>query len=494
MTIQRQYNLPNCTLLLEGLGDPVVIQQPNARPLMTILVSAECRITDQTTTLSGGREFFESFVRAVSQYAQEVFSGIHRYDGSATVTPLVRFRKLGGDLHRLTVQPLATLSDRASVPPSATDIDLNTVQLFDLVEAVDQFFADTQTLPELALSLEPVSKRYIRSSEPIATRAVPVAVGLSGLALAAIAMSVIPIPKVNKPDCLKPDEQPKCTKTAGTPSASASPSSSPSPTTGSSPSSSPTESSGASSPSPSATTGTASPAIAPQSDLTKLESVLNTAPEITDSAQLDALGKQLYTQIDQAWKTRTPFIQDLVYRVGVGKDGAIVGYKPVNPAALTSAKQTPLLDLLYIPATGSRPESEPIAQFKVVFTPSGTLSVAPWKQVMASPLGGALEITDAVQLKELQPKLYDQIDKAWKDKPTFKSELLFRVRLKSDGTIADYKPETAIAATYAQDVPLAKLGKPLADGDSGSSQESLALFKVVFKPDGKLEVSPWRGR
>jgi len=37
-------------------------------------------------------------------------------------------------------------------------LDLTTVQLFDLVEAVDQFFADSQTLPDLSLQLTPVSK------------------------------------------------------------------------------------------------------------------------------------------------------------------------------------------------------------------------------------------------------------------------------------------------------------------------------------------------
>jgi hypothetical protein len=112
--------------------------------------------------------------------------------------------------------------------------------------------------------------------------------------------------------------------------------------------------------------------------------------------------------------------------------------------------------------------------------------------VNTSPVTGITEITDAAQIKVLQPRLYDQIDKNWKDKPSFKKDLVFRVRVKADGTIADYKPDNQSASDYVKEIPLAKLGKP-ATGDA-ATQEPLALFKVVFKPDGKLEVSPWRGQ
>ena len=71
MTIRRQYSLPNCTLVLEGLSDGSAASQLDLRPVLSILMSAECYVTGLGEPLSGGREFFESLVRAVSSYAQE---------------------------------------------------------------------------------------------------------------------------------------------------------------------------------------------------------------------------------------------------------------------------------------------------------------------------------------------------------------------------------------------------------------------------------------
>ncbi len=485
MTIQRQYSLPNCTLVLEGWGDATLVSQPDARPLMSNLVNAECHLVGEEKPLAGGREFFESLITAVSLYAQELLSGIRAVkpqaaDGKQTV----ELERLDETHHRLSVRPPDVEPGSGIAAHLTRQVNLTTVQLFDLVEAIDQFFADTQTLPDLSLSVTPLSKRYVRSSEPMAKRAVPAAIGASGVALAAIAFFFIPTPQVRQPDNLVPKSNTTASAT-GTPSPAAS--SPPSPTASGSPNPSPGASASAS-PSPGASS-------AAQPDLTKLESTLTSALEISDPAEVATLRQQLTTKLDQAWKNRTTIPQDLVYRVGVAKDGAIVGYKPVNPAALTYAKQTPLLDLLYIPTSGSQaPTSEPIAQFKVVFTSSGVVDVAPWKEAMASPLTGGTEITDAAQIKELQPKLYDQIDQNWKDKPTFKKELVFRVRVKPDGTIVDYKPNDQAASDYANATPLPKLGKPADDSDTVNAQEPLALFKVVFQPDGKLEVSPWRGR
>ncbi|XGV95769.1 MAG: DUF4335 domain-containing protein [Leptolyngbya sp. BL-A-14] len=488
MSIQRQYSLPNCTLVLEGWGDSIVSNQSEARPLMSQLMSAECHLVGEEKPLTGGREFLESLTATVSLYAQELLSGIRALKAPHASSRLVQLERVDETHHRLSILPPDADPGSGIATHLTRQIVLTTVQLFDLVEAVDQFFADTQTLPDLALKVSPLARRHVRSSEPVAKQAVPAVIGASSLALAAIAFFFIPTPQVRQPNELIPKAS-TTSSTTGTPAPSASP---PTPVaSGASPS--PGASAAASSPSPTAT----------QPDLTKLESALTSAPEITDPAQIQALQKQLSTQLDQAWKNRATVKQELTYRVGVVKDGALVGYKPVDPVALTNVNQTPLPTLLYIPANGSQPTTEPIAQYKVVFTPSGAVNVTPWSGETAtnpatanpaSPITGVAEITDPAQIKALQPKVYDQIDQAWKEKPTFKKDLVFRVRVKQDGTIADYKPDNQSAVDYGQELPLAKLGKLVTDGDTDAMTEPLALFKVVFKPDGKLEISPWRGQ
>jgi hypothetical protein len=478
MTIQRQYSLPNCSLILEGLGDLAMLSQPEARPLMSVLINAECHLPGQEKPLTGGREFLESLVTTVSQYAQEVISSVHNASRSHHAPSLVQLQRLDDTHHRLSVLPEGAVPGSGIATHLTRNIDLTTVQLFDLIEAVDQFFADSQTLPDLTLNIQPLSRRYVRGGEDMTKQAVPAALGLSGLVLAAIALFPLPAPKITQPTCLKPGDV-GCTANPKSPTGS--PSASPSPAAGSSPVASPQS---AVSPSPTAT----------QPDSDKLAATLSQSPEITSPAELDSLGKTLYSKINDAWKTRTPITRDLVYQVGVSKNGDILGYRPVNDEAGTNAKQTPLLDLLALPRNGSQGNSTPLGQFKVVFTSSGGLEVAPWKQSMASPLNSPLEITDATKIKELQPKLYDQINQNWKTNPSFEKDLVFRVRVKPDGSIADYRPESQDAKDYIEETPLPQLGQAVPMDDNTPAKESMALYKVVFKPNGVLEINPWRGR
>lgn len=507
MTIQRQYSLPNCTLVLEGLSDPTMAAQADARPIMSLLINAECHLPGQKEPLAGGREFFESLVTAVSLYAQEFLSGIHLPRHIYSDKPsFVKLERLDRSHHRISVEPSP---DHTTT--KAQSLNLTTVQLFDLVEAIDQFVADTQTLPFWSLNLAPVPKRFAGNREPVTKQVVPAAIGASTLALAAIAFFALPTPKVNRPACLMAGECPTATTPNPTDSPSASPGVSPSPTT---------QASGSPSPSPI------------QPDLAQLEATLNSTPAITDPQELDRLQQKLSEQIDQKWQDRSKVSQDLVYRVGVGKDGAIVGYKPESPGALENVKLTPLLELLYIPAAGSTVAQEAIGQFKVVFMPEGKIEVTPWENsASASPeaspsptpsaspeaspsptpsasptpsvspaasptssssAGAPAEITEAPQLEALQPKVFDQIDQNWKGSPPFDQDLTFRVRAKADGAIVDYEPVNSAASSSAQFTPLPQLGK-LADPNATPS-ESLASFKVVFKPSGALQISPWYGR
>lgn len=390
MTIRRQYSLPNCTLVLEGLSDGSAASQLDIRPVLSILMSAECYVTGLGEPLTGGREFFESLVRAVSSYAQEFMSGVHYPDRYGPNLGMVQLHRIDGNLHRLTVLPASTGSPTQIDEKTelSAKVDLTTVQLFDLVEAIDQFFADTQTLPELSLQLTPISRRYIKSAEPLAKRSLPAVVGVSSLALAAMAFFLVPVPEVQRQRDPVPQPNP-AGQNQGTPNPGGSGSPNPNPTppadgllpgnqTPNAESSSPT-------PSP-APQPDASPSATPQSS-TSPESTPSPVAEglaspeaapapITDPGQIELLRGKLSQQIDGVVKNQPPVDAELVYRVSVAQDGAIVGYKSENSAAVARS-ETPLSELLYKPV-GTRPPAEPLADFRVVLASDGTVQVSPW--------------------------------------------------------------------------------------------------------------------
>jgi hypothetical protein len=388
MTIQRQYSLPNCKLVIDGLSN-AASDEAGGRPLLSMVTNVECHFAGYDQPLAGGREFLESLVTTVSDYAQEYLSGIHhlvRRDRHHQYR-LVQLQRLNVNLHRLTIEPQVTQDQPLSATPA--QLDLTTVQLFDLVEAVDQFFADAQTLPELALKLSPLPKRAVLSQEPMAKRAAPAALGLSGLAVAAIALFFVPAPQVRRPEPAGTTTQQGSTASPS-PIASASP---PSPT-----------SSPKTSPEAVASTSTASPTTGAAAS-PGLDAVLAGASEITDPTQLQKLNVELYDKLDQAWRKTPTFSENLVYRVAVASSGEVQGYKFVNDAALKYLDDVPLADLRFN-STESTPEGsasspsptasptnsptsssptstgsaarEPIAQFRVVFKPDGVLEVSPW--------------------------------------------------------------------------------------------------------------------
>jgi hypothetical protein len=181
----------------------------------------------------------------------------------------------------------------------------------------------------------------------------------------------------------------------------------------------------------------------------------------------------------------------------VGQDGAIIGYKSVNDAAGGDAtRQTPLPDLLYKPTTGSIASSEPIAQYRVLFNNRGILQISPWRGYTAKPSFGP-EITDTDKIGQLNNQLYDQLRKEWTNTPIYQKDLIYRVGVTEEGVIADYEPTNQPASDYVKETPLERLIKPDAanDGQKNTAlpQKPLAQYRVVFKQNGVLEVSPFQG-
>jgi Domain of unknown function (DUF4335) len=483
MTIQRQYSLPNCTLLLEGFGDGAA-PTSDLRPVLSILTNVECFL-GQNLTLSGGKELLEGLVTTVTHYTQELLSGVHM---PHPPSPDVQLERVNDSQHRLTA------SDRSGV---AKTLDLTTVQLFDLVEAIDQFVADTQTLPAWSLNLAPIPKKFA-PKVPGTSQTGPALAGLASLAMAGAALFALPAPQIKVPPDL----------TYG-----AAPISSPAPTPSNAP-----------------------PKPAGDPDLS------NSRP-ITDPQQLGTLRQQLNDTLNDAWKTNPTFKEDLVYRVSVGADGKIIGYRSENPAATTFVNETPLPKLRYIPTGDQQPLKEPSADYRVAFTPDGKIQVKPWSEAVASPTaspsaspsasptsspsgaptespsasptaspsaspsaapsasptaspsasplpnGGVINNPDAI--KDLQGKLYETLDQNWKTSPSYNQDLQYRVRVNPEGKIVDYEPSNQAARDYANEIPLPQLGK-LADPNA-TDLGPIATYKVVFKPDGKLQINPWDG-
>lgn len=108
------------------------------------------------------------------------------------------------------------------------------------------------------------------------------------------------------------------------------------------------------------------------------------------------------------------------------------------------------------------------------------------------------EITDTVQIKELNQKVYDRIAQLWQTGRSLKQHLAYQVIVTPDGAIASYKPLIAAAENYLPETPLPKLLKSsFTDGTNNqvkaAAKKAIAKYKVVFTSRGILEVSPWHG-
>ncbi|MEM9904871.1 MAG: DUF4335 domain-containing protein [Cyanobacteria bacterium P01_D01_bin.44] len=493
MTIQRQYVLPNCSLILEGLSNN------DTSDVLSLLASAECKFVGIEQPISGGLAFFQSLVETISQYTQALLSGLP-HPPAKTETSMVQLKPGDGPYHHLIVQPesLPNAEPQPGAETAADNIKLSTVQLFDLAEAIDQFFADTQTLPDLKLQLVPLSRRYVRPSEPLAQRATPPLLGLGAFAIAAAGLFWLPIPEIPEP---RPENTPAETTSED-----------------------PTRAN------PSLSNG--DPAASTQPD--------STQPTTTDPEQTTQLQAQLQADLERALLIEPPTLEAaLSYQVSVAENGDLIGYRAENELSLASIDQTPLPGLTYLPLEPETDQNnEPVTQFRVVFSPDGNVSVlklanqppassslAPSgesapdeastaaldetetagadrgaspepdsnpRQPQTSQISGQLsqpiqtKIESANQIATLNTQLRRDIIEN-RDRREFGETLEYRVRLAEDGTLVGYEAHNDAAETYLDETPLPELAQ---SADPALPQTD---FLVVITEDGIVQVSPWSG-
>jgi hypothetical protein len=338
------------------------------------------------------------------------------------------------------------------------------VQFYDLMEAVDQLLADTQTLPDLQAQFQAVSRRLVKPAEPIAKRAAPAALGAAALAAAGLALFFVPPPEFEPS---RPDrEADSPAETSTNPNA-----------TGSNP-----------------TVATPDSADSPQAESANLDQLAN-APAITDAATLALLQRDLTRRLQSAWAEEPRPSDDLAYRVVVSEDGDILGYKYDNDRSLAEVDRTPLPELAFDPVANASPVGEPVAQFLATFTPTGQVVVEPWGETEVSPGAEANQlptledkITDGDRIRRLNRTLYDNL--LAELQPLSASEALtYRVRLSEAGDMVGYEPVNAAAGLLVQETPL----PVLVSEDLSPSDSEQADFMVVFTENGILQVSPWDG-
>jgi Domain of unknown function (DUF4335) len=203
MPIQRQYSLPNCVLILEGLSNAPEASAGGNRPELNILTRFECYFAREKQALIGGRDLLEGLLQATNRCVQSWISGMQSLPHKVKdVTPQVQLQPLkegGFDLMVPGVLLAQGSPEDATLEQPFAQFHISSVQLFDLMEAIDQLAADRQTLPDLQTDVRPRSRQEVRSGGSTFEQAAPIALGVTSVAVAAAALFFMPVPKVPTP-------------------------------------------------------------------------------------------------------------------------------------------------------------------------------------------------------------------------------------------------------------------------------------------------------
>ncbi len=215
--------------------------------------------------------------------------------------------------------------------------------------------------------------------------------------------------------------------------------------------------------------------------------------QVTDDSQLHSLKRQLFNQINAAWQARKTLQQDLVYKVAVGTNGEIITYRPLTQIARSQVAKTPLPNL-FSNANSSSSANQSFANFRVVFRKSGVLEISPWEGFRNSPDVIGNKITEPKLVRRLQRQLLSTLRQNWEGKITAKQDLKYRVAVNKNGVVSDYEPINQAAFDYFRETPLPFIFNEIHGSNvaSPSNKEPQAHFRVVFKRNGSLDVTPWQ--
>jgi hypothetical protein len=191
--IERQYLTPNCTLLLQGFSDG---DSNESLPVMSVLTQAKCQIVGSPHSLQGGLTFFENLAKSISAYTQSLLSGLTHHWESTDNSDYIHIEKNDSKNRHLLIWQENKDSEEQKI-----EIELTTIQLFDLQDAIDQVYRDEYTLPQLQDELKPLSRRYRQAEISVVEQSTPAALGLVSFSLAAILLFLIPHPsKIEDPN------------------------------------------------------------------------------------------------------------------------------------------------------------------------------------------------------------------------------------------------------------------------------------------------------
>ena len=186
--IKRQYLSPNCTLFVDGFSDD---SSDQISPVMSILTQVQFQIIGVPQILSGGLSFVENLMKAISSYTQSLLSGLpHPSAKIDSNSDLIEFQKHDDQNRHL----LIIWDGDKSSNEKKIEIELTTIQLFDLQDTIDQLAQDNATLPQITNTLEPLSRRYRQSDVSIVEQSTPAVLGFVSLSIAAAIMFMIPHP------------------------------------------------------------------------------------------------------------------------------------------------------------------------------------------------------------------------------------------------------------------------------------------------------------